>query len=211
MPLDAVVFNIGGVLVDWDPRQLYRKIISDDDAVEQFLSEVTTPAWSQSMDQGRPMHEAISELSELFPESSGLISAWGSRWTEMLKGPIEGSVAVLSELRKHGSIRLFGTTSFALHDWPAARDRYPFLGWFQDVLITAEPGACRDGDAYWSMIERFEIDPSSTLYVDDKDPNVEKARERGFHGVRFTDPAALRAALEARGALPARTPDRVGT
>ena len=87
MPLDAVVFNIGGVLVDWDPRQLYRKIISDDDAVEQFLSEVTTPQWSQSMDQGRPMQQAIDELSELFPESAGLRLRVGLALDRDAEGP----------------------------------------------------------------------------------------------------------------------------
>jgi 2-haloacid dehalogenase len=211
MPLDAVIFNIGGVLVEWDPRQLYRKVISDDQAVESFLSDVCSPEWSQQMDRGRPMADAIDELSELFPGQSSLISAWGSRWKEMLKGPIDGSVRVLSELRRRGETRLFGVTSFALTDLPTARERYPFLSWLEDVLVTTEPGACRDGDMFWTVTERFGVDPSATLYVDDKEACVEAALERGFHAMRFSNPAALRAALAKRGMLPERDASPVGS
>jgi 2-haloacid dehalogenase len=211
MPLDAVVFNLGGVLIDWDPRQLYRKIIADEQAVEAFLSEVCTPTWAEQIDRGRPVHEAVDELSELFPEQTSLISAWGSRWKEMLRGPIDGSVRVLAELRRLGRARLFGVTCFALQDWPAARERYPFLSWFEDVLVTCEPGACADGDMLWTVTERFGVEPSGTLYVDDREATVEMARDRGFHAMRFANPASLRAGLVTRGALPARDAEPVGS
>ena len=203
-PPTAVVFDLGGVLIDWDPRYLYRTLFADTASMEGFLAEVTTQEWNAAQDAGRPWAEAVEVLAARFPDQRPLIEAYRSRWAETLGGPIDGTVEVLSELRER-DVRLLALSNWSAETFPVARDRYPFLAWFEGIVISGEVGVAKpDPRIFEALIERYDVEPSRTVFVDDSEANVVAAEELGFVGVRFADPRKLSADLERLGLLDRR-------
>jgi 2-haloacid dehalogenase len=203
-PPTAVVFDLGGVLIDWDPRYLYRTLFEDAASMERFLAEVTTQDWNAAQDAGRPWAEAIEVLSARFPDQRPLIEAYRTRWAETLGGAVDGTVEVLSDLRERG-VRLLALSNWSAETFPVARDHYPFLGWFEGIVISGEVGIAKpDARIFEALIERHGVEPSRTVFVDDSEANVVAAEELGFIGVRFADPGTLRADLERMGLLDRR-------
>ena len=201
----AGIFDLGGVLIDWDPRYLYRKLFPDDeDAMERFLAEVTTRDWNRQMDAGRAWHEAIAELKQLHPEKADLIQAYWDRWPEML-GEVDADVArIIRDVRAAG-LRVYAISNWSAETFPVARDQYPFLAWFEGIVISGEVGVAKpDARIFEALIERHGVEPSRTVFVDDSEANVVAAEELGFIGVRFADPGTLRADLERLGLLDRR-------
>ena len=200
----AVVFDLGGVLIDWDPRYLYRTLFADTASMERFLAEVTTQEWNAAQDAGRPWAEAVEVLAGRFPDQRSLIEAYRLRWAETLGGAIDGTVEVLSDLRDRG-VRLLALSNWSAETFPVARDRYPFLAWFEGIVISGEVGVAKpDARVFEALIERYGVAPSRTVFVDDSEANVVAAEALGFIGVRFVDPGALRADLERVGLLGGR-------
>ncbi len=204
-----VVFDLGGVLIDWDPRHLYRKLFADDEAaMEHFLANVCTREWHRHHDAGRSFAEGARILKELHPDKADLIDAFGMRQGEMIAGPISGTVEVLQELRDRE------VPLYALSNWPAegftlARERFDFLGWFRGIVVSGEIGAIKPQPRiYEVLLERFAIDPLSAIFIDDVEANAVAARGFGIHPIHFTTPAALRAELVALGLLLARRDSR---
>ena len=201
-PPDTVVFDLGGVLIDWDPRHLYRGLFDDDAAMEAFLAEVTTPEWNAAQDAGRPWAEAVAMLVERHPEQRELIEAFHHRWPETLGGAIEGTVAVLAQLRAAG-VRLLALSNWSAETFPVARERFPFLGWFEGIVISGEVGAIKpDPRIFEHLVARYGLEPGSTVFIDDNAGNVDAATRLGFLALRFADPGALREDLRRLG-LPA--------
>jgi 2-haloacid dehalogenase len=201
MPIDAVVFDLGGVLIDWDPRRLFRKLLADEAAVEEFLATVCTPEWNAEQDRGRPFAEGVVELVERFPAHAAAITAYHERWPEMLAGDIGGTVELLAELRAAG-VPLYALTNWSAETFGIARERFEFLEWFDGVLVSGEERMIKPDPAIFRLLlDRFGLDPGATFYVDDSEPNVEAAGRLGFDAVRFTTPARLRRDLEARRLL----------
>ena len=197
-----VVFDLGGVLIDWDPRHLYRKLFAGDEAaMEHFLATVCTREWHRHHDAGRSFAEGARILRAQHPDKAELIDAFGTRQAEMMAGPIAGSVEILRELR------LRGTPLYALSNWPAegfveALERFDFLHWFRGIAISGEIGAIKPQPRiYEVLLERFAIDPLSTIFIDDVEANASAAQSFGIHPIHFTDPAALRADLVSLGLL----------
>jgi 2-haloacid dehalogenase len=201
MATDAVVFDLGGVLIDWDPRLLYRKLLADEAAVEEFLATVCTPEWNAEQDRGRPFAEAVAELVERHPAHAAAITAYHERWTEMLGGEIPGTVAVLAELRAAG-VPLYALSNWSAETFRLTRGRFPFLEWFDGLVVSGEEGVTKpDRRVFELLIERFGLVPAATLFVDDSAANVTAARDLGLDAVRFRDAAGLRRDLTARGLL----------
>lgn len=202
--LSAVVFDLGGVLIDWNPRHLYRSLFDGDEAaMERFLAEVTTQAWNGEQDAGRPWREAVEVLVAEHPQYRDLIVAYRERWTEMLGGPIEGTVEVLADLRGAG-VRLAAVTNWSAETFPVARARYPFLGWFETIVVSGEEGIVKpDPEIFRLVLERTGLRAQETVFVDDSSANVVAAAALGFETVLFRDPGALREELERLGLLPA--------
>jgi 2-haloacid dehalogenase len=202
----AVVFDLGGVLIDWDPRYLYRKLLADEAAVEEFLAMVCTPEWNAEQDRGRPFAEGVAELVERFPAQAAAIAAYHERWPEMLGGDIPATVELLAELRAAG-IPLYALTNWSAETFGIARERYPFLEWFDGVLVSGEERMIKPDPAIFQlMVDRFGLDPESTFYVDDSAANVAAADRLGFDAVQFTSPAQLRRDLAARRLLAPAAP-----
>jgi 2-haloacid dehalogenase len=198
----AVVFDLGGVLIDWNPRYLYRKLFADDEAgMERFLTEVTTPEWNLQQDAGRPWDEAVEALTRQHPEYAELIAAYRDRWPETLGEAIGPTVVVLDELR-HAGVRLFALSNWSAETFPVARPRYPFLEWFEGIVISGEVRITKpDERVYRHLLERHGLDPATTVFVDDSEANVLAAQGLGMIGIRFEGGDALRIALADLGML----------
>jgi 2-haloacid dehalogenase len=197
----AVVFDLGGVLIDWDPRHLYRKLLGDEAAVEEFLATVCTLEWNAEQDRGRPFAEGVAELVERYPAHADAITAYHERWPEMLGGDIGGTVELLAELRA-GGVPVYALTNWSAETFGIARERYEFLDWFDGVVVSGEERMIKPDPAIFQvLLDRFGLDPAATFYVDDSEANVEAARRLGFDAVRYTGPRQLRRDLAARGVL----------
>jgi 2-haloacid dehalogenase len=197
----TVVFDLGGVLVDWDPRYLYRQLFDDPGEMESFLAEVTTAEWNAHQDAGRPWKEAIAILVAEHPERRELIEAFHRRWPEMLAGEIPGTVAILAELRAAG-VRLLALSNWSAEMFPIARERFGFLEWFEGIVISGDVGVNKpDPRIFGYMVQRFSVEPARAVYIDDSPANIEAATALGFCTIRFTGAAALRCELVRLGLL----------
>ena len=195
----AVVFDLGGVLIDWDPRHLYRRLIPDEAEMERFLRDVVSAEWNLEHDRGRSFAEGVALLTRKHPEQADLIAAFHERWPEMLGGAIEGTVEILAELRTSG-VRLLALTNWSAETWPIGRARFPFLAWFEAVIVSgAEQLVKPDPGIFRILVDRHGLDPATTVFIDDLPRNVEAAAALGFRAIRFTTPAALRGDLAAEG------------
>jgi 2-haloacid dehalogenase len=200
--ITAVVFDLGGVLIDWNPRYLYRTLFADEASMEEFLATVTTPEWNRAQDAGRPWAEAVEELVARHPERRALIEAYWRRWPETLGDAIAPTVAVLDELRT-ADVRLLALSNWSGETFPVARPRYPFLDWFEGIVISGDEGLIKPDPRIFAVLsERYGLVPEATVFVDDQVDNVEAAAGLGFRAIRFVDAAALRAALRTLGVLP---------
>jgi 2-haloacid dehalogenase len=199
--IDAVVFDLGGVLIDWNPRHLYRKLFEQEAQMEHFLTEICSPVWNVSLDAGKPFDVGIAELSRHHPEQAHLIVAWKTRWEEMLGGAIEGAVAILEELHSAG-MALHALTNWSAETFPMGRRRFPFLERFRTILVSGEEKLVKpDPRIFHLLVERTGLVPQRTVFIDDSQKNADAAASLGFHAIRFTDPPSLRARLTEIGLL----------
>jgi 2-haloacid dehalogenase len=192
---DSVVFDLGGVLLDWDPRYLYRRLIDDEAEMEWFLREVCTLEWHAAHDRGVPMAESCAALAAVHPEYAELINAWHERSEEMVAGPIQKSVAILEELLQKG-VRCYALTNMERETYPLRRQRFAFMSWFAGTVVSSHEGVAKpEPEIFRRLLDRFGLVPERTIMIDDSQPNIDTAASLGMTAVRFTSPTALRAAL----------------
>jgi 2-haloacid dehalogenase len=199
---DIAIFDVGGVLIEWDPRHLYRKLFAGDDAaMEHFLANVCTHEWNRFQDAGRSFAEGARLLKAEHPDKAELIDAYGARFDEMMPGPIEGTIAILAALRARGT-PLYALTNFSAETYPPTFARFEFLQWFHGIVVSGEVKALKpDPRIFRALIEQYSIEPHRAVFIDDVAANAEAATAIGIHGIRFTTPEALRADLTALGLL----------
>jgi 2-haloacid dehalogenase len=201
----AVVFDLGGVLLDWNPRHLYRKLFDDEAEMERFLREVCTLEWHHAHDLGVPPEETCPPLAAAHPEHAERIWAWTQRTEEMVSGPIEETVEILRELRAAG-VPCYALTNMETWTYPGRRERYPFLTWFDGTVVSGFEGIAKpDPRIFELLLDRFGLTAARTLLIDDSRANVEAARGVGMQAIEFESPAALRHSLEDAGLLDGRT------
>jgi 2-haloacid dehalogenase len=201
--IDAVVFDVGGVLLDWNPRHLYRSLLPDEESMERFLSEVCTPAWNAEQDAGRTWSAAVEELTARFPDQAKLIRAYDERWPEMVAGAFEDTVAVLTDLRAAG-VPTFALTNFSAEKWDITVDRWDFLRNFDGAVVSGVERVSKPDPAiYQLLLDRHGLTAETTFYTDDAPANVEGARKLGIQAEVFIDGATLRRQLAAAGLVPA--------
>lgn len=200
--IDTVVFDLGNVLIDWNPRHLYRKLFGEDtQGMERFLAEVCHGAWNERQDAGRTWQEGIEEAIARYPQHEELIRAYHLRWDEMLGGPIVETVAVLEELRR-ADTRLLALTNWSRETFPIALERYDFLHWFEGIVVSGEERLIKPDPAIFRLlISRYDLDANRTVFIDDSPRNVDGARQAGLHAIRFEGADTLRASLKSLGLM----------
>lgn len=198
----AVVFDLGGVLVDWNPRYLFRKLTSDAAAIEYFLSNVCTQHWNEGRDAGQTFVEGIAELTALHPQHESWIRAYFERWPEMLAGDFPGTVDILKEIRREQRQRLFALSNWSAETFPYALERFPFLQLFEKILVSGHEKLIKPDPRFFALLaDRHQVDFKRAVFIDDVEKNVRAARDLGFHAIRFTDPVSLRQNLLDLGVL----------
>ncbi len=196
----AVVFDLGGVLIDWNPRYLYRSLFDSEDEMESFLGSVCTMEWHYQHDLGRPMTETLPELAAQYPQYETQIMAW-ARDDEMVAGTIESTVKILRELRDR-SVPCFALTNWPHDAFTRARERFSFLASFAGIVVSGAEGVAKPDPAIFHLLlDRYHLDAATTLFIDDSPMHVQTAREIGMRVHRFTNAEALRRELGALGLL----------
>lgn len=188
-----VIFDLGGVLIDWNPRYLYRKLFAGDDAaMEHFLAHVCSPDWNSQQDAGRSFAEATASLTLDHPAHTEMIDAWFQRHGEMSAGPISGTVEILAGLRAR-NVPLYALSNWSAETFPTALKRFEFLRWFDGILLSGEVRLIKpDPRIFHHFFETFPVDAAQSVFIDDMPQNVAAANALGMHGILFTGPSALR-------------------
>lgn len=193
--VETVIFDVGGVLVDWDPRHLYRKVFDDPEEMETFLAEVCTWEWHHRHDAGVPFAESIPALSRSFPEHADLIAMWGARYLEMVPGEIPGTADIVRDLHAAGD-RLLVLSNMPSEVWTPLTERFDWFQLFDGAVVSGDEKVVKPDPAiYRILLERFALDPTTSVFVDDREENVAAAAALGFDAVLFTDAASLRRSL----------------
>jgi 2-haloacid dehalogenase len=189
--VDTVVFDLGGVLLEWDPRHLYRKIFADPSEMEWFLATVCTPAWNRAQDGGRPWSVAEAEAIARYPAYAQHIRAYRARWPEMLPVSVEGTVAILEALVARG-VPLYAITNFAADTFQIARATYPFLDRFRGIVVSGEIEILKPAPGiYHRLLDDHALDAEACLFIDDVAENVDGARAVGMAAIHFQSPRQL--------------------
>ncbi len=200
-PVRAVVFDIGRVIIRWDLRFLFEKLIADAAELDWFLSHVVTEAWHHQQDEGRPLAEIVPERIAQFPEYAPLIRAYAERFAETYPEHIPGTLDLIARL-KSGGVALFGLSNFGADFWDEFRARQPVLDGFADIVVSGHEKLAKPDPAIYALAEaRFGLPPQSLFFIDDKPENIAAATARGWQGHVFTHAARLEDDLAARGLL----------
>jgi 2-haloacid dehalogenase len=198
---EIVVFDVGNVLIDWDPRHLYRKVFDDTEEMEWFLREVCHAEWNLAQDAGRSWREAEAEAIARHPERADHIRTYRGRWHEMISGAIADTVVLLEDLAR-ANVPLYAITNFAADTFAEIRAKYPFFGHFRGIVISSEIGIIKpDRRIYERLASDHGIDLARTVFIDDSLKNCEGARSCGMRAVQFANAAQARTELRAMGVI----------
>jgi len=195
----AVVFDIGNVLLRWDPRNLYRKIFTDTEQMEWFLSHVCDGPWNEAQDLGRAWAEAVQERTKLFPRWAAEIRAYDERWMETLDGVIEENVQILKALKRAG-MRLFAITNFSKDKFWTARAEHSFFELFDGIVVSGEEQLIKpDPRIFRLFLDRYRLSAEKCVFIDDNRTNVAAAKEIGMRVIHYAEGMDLAAALDEKG------------
>ena len=201
MIVDAVVFDVGRVLYQWDLGHLLRKVERDPERLRVLVSEVVTEDWHFEHDQGRPLAEMVPERIALFPEHEAAIRAYATRFNETIPGPVDGSHALVERLDARG-IPLFAITNFGHEFWAGFRPTAPVFDRFRDIVVSGTEKLAKPDAAIFELAEsRFGHPAGRMLFVDDNEANIAAARELGWQVHHFFDAATLEEDLAGRGLI----------
>ena len=197
--IQTVIFDLGGVLIDWNPRYLYRKIFETEGEINWFLENICTSEWNDQQDAGRTFAEATEELISRHPEWELPIRAWYDRWEETISGPIEGTVEILAYLRRSNH-RLYALTNWSAESFPIARRKFEFLHWFEGIVVSGMEKTRKPFPEFYQILfNRYTIEPASSLFIDDNKSNIEAGKDVGLNVIHFQSPQQLREDLRKFG------------
>jgi 2-haloacid dehalogenase len=199
---DAIIFDLGGVLIDWNPSYLFDTLFDDNEKKKHFFENICTSEWNEEQDAGRSIKEATELLVNRHPEWKKYIEAYYGRWEEMLGGPIHETVEIFRELKQSGKYRLYALTNWSGELFPIALERYDFLHWFDGRVVSGDEKMRKPFPEFYQLtLNRFDLHPERTLFIDDNLRNVKAAEDLGIQAIRFESPAQLRKDLEARSLI----------
>ncbi|MBC6991041.1 HAD family hydrolase [Hymenobacter sp. BT491] len=201
-PITAIIFDLGGVLIDWNPRYLYQKLIPDEQAMTAFLTDVASPDWNEEQDAGRSLAEGTALLVAQHPQHKELIEHFYGRWSEMLGGAIQGTVDILTELKNSQRYHLYALTNWSAETFPVALEQFEFLHWFEGIVVSGTEKSRKPfPEFYHLLLTRYNVAPQQALFIDDNLRNIHAAQALGLQTIHFESPEQLRAELQALGVL----------
>ena len=190
--IDTIIFDLGGVLIDWQPDHMYKKIIKDEQQRKWFLETICTMEWNEQQDGGRTIQEANNVLITQYPEHRELILAYYERWEEMLVGPILPTVELFKNIKSSGKYKLYALTNWSAETFPRALELFDFLHWFDGRVVSGEEKTRKPyKEIYDIILNRFSLSPQKTLFIDDNIKNINAAKEIGINCIHFSSPEQL--------------------
>ena len=187
-----IIFDLGGVLIDWNPHYMYRKIIKDDAERNWFIDNICTLDWNEKQDGGRTIKEAVDELISIYPEHKENIIVYYDRWEEMLNGPIEGTVEIFKRIKEKKDLKTYALTNWSAETFPRALQLFNFLHWFDGRVVSGEEKTRKPHkEIYDIILNRFNLLPAETIFIDDNLRNIKAAEEQGIKSIHFTSPESL--------------------
>ncbi len=200
--INTIIFDLGNVLINWDPKLLYNQIFDSEEKTNHFLENICTLTWNEEQDAGRSLAAGTAALIKEYPEHKKEIEAYYDRWVEMLNGPIEGTVGIFRELKESGKYKFYALTNWSAELFPVALREFDFLTWFDGIVVSGDEGIRKPHpDFYRIVFDRYQVKPEDALFIDDNLRNVEAARKMGIRSIRFTSAEELEKELQDLGVL----------
>lgn len=200
--INTIIFDLGAVLIDWNPQYLYRKIFNNEQEMQTFLSTICTPDWNEEQDGGRSLKDGTDYLVTKFPDQAENIRAFYGRWEEMLGGAIEETVEIFRQLKDSGKYKIYALTNWSAETFTIAQEKYHFLGWFDGIVVSGTERTRKPfPEFYQILLDRYNVKPEEALFIDDNQRNVTAAEALGINAVHFTSAADLAKELDARNLL----------
>lgn len=194
--INTIIFDLGGVLIDWNPRYVYRTIFSDEAEMEAFLSDITTSDWNEEQDAGRPVSEGTELLVQQYPEHEANIRAFYGRWKEMLGEAFHDTVGIFHRLKSSGKYKIYALTNWSNETFPIALEKYDFLKWFDGIVVSGEEKVRKPSPEFYRLLlNRYHIEPHEALFIDDNYRNILAAEKLGINSIHFTSATELEQAL----------------
>ncbi len=200
---NTIIFDLGGVLVDWNPDYVFDAIFADNPERKQFFYEnICTPHWNEEQDAGRSLQAATDLLLDEHPEWQTEIAAYYGRWEEMLGGAIQGTVDIFKGLKDAGNYKIYALTNWSAETFPIALEKFDFLHWFDGIVVSGtEMNRKPFPEFYQILLDRYDVAPSEAVFIDDNLRNVMAAKEMGIESIHFHSPEGLRKELNKLGVL----------
>ncbi|HXI00602.1 MAG TPA: HAD family phosphatase [Sphingobacteriaceae bacterium] len=200
--INTLIFDLGGVLVDWDPKYLYRKLFEKEAEMDYFMEHICTSDWNEEQDAGRSLEEATRILLKQFPEHEDNIRAYYGRWEEMLGGSINGTVEIFKKLREQGKYKIYALTNWSAELFPVAQERFEFLNWFDGIVVSGtEKKRKPSPDFYQLLLDRYHVKAEEALFIDDNLRNIKAADKMGIESIQFVSPEQLLSELQGKSLL----------
>jgi len=200
--VNTIIFDLGNVLINWDPKLLYNQIFDSEEKTNHFLENICTLTWNEEQDAGRSLAAGTAALIKEYPEHKKEIEAYYDRWVEMLNGPIEGTVGIFRKLKESGKYKFYALTNWSAELFPVALREFDFLTWFDGIVVSGDEGIRKPHpDFYRIVFDRYQVKPEDALFIDDNLRNVEAARKMGIRSIRFTSAEELEKELQDLGVL----------
>lgn len=195
--INTIIFDLGNVLIDWNPRYVYRHIFDSDEKIDWFFATICTSEWNEMQDAGRSLQEATEELVVKHPEYEKEVRAFYGRWEEMLGGPIHETVEIFQSLRRLNKFSFYALTNWSAELFPVALQRYDFLQWFDGIVMSGGERTRKPfPDIYRILLNRYQVDPSRAIFIDDSLRNIKGAEVVGINGIHYQSPNQLKEVLE---------------
>ncbi len=190
--INTIIFDLGAVLIDWNPEYLYRNHFKNDADMHHFLTNVVTSDWNEEQDAGRSLQEGTNLLVAKHPDHEVPIRMFYSRWEEMLGGPFHDTVAIFRKLKESGRFKIYALTNWSAETFPVAKQRYDFLNWFDGIVVSGEEKIRKPAPGFYHiLLNRHQINPAEALFIDDNLRNVKAARDLGISSIHFISAEAL--------------------